>query len=336
VMANPFPPFRAPDPNSGDPGDPGFRPWWRFTEAARALAATVLGKGELVVSDAGKVYAPDGSKAVKDLSPLMDAASVAAAYLTQDAGMAKAGNLSDLASAAAARTNLGLGSAATHPASDFDSAGAAAAVSKSSLGLGNVDNTADADKPVSTAQAAIITALTGRFRARNLIQAKYYTATNFVITAAAPTQSRLRVFPFFLDEPATFDRIGTEVTTAAASSALRWVIYADGSGYPAARLLDTGATGDSTTTGFKEATISWTAAAGKYWLGCVPQGGNPGLRTHSSVASAGIGLSSAEIVSLGGAAVGLFLDGVTATPPDPFTAAAPAASAAPAVWLRRA
>lgn len=86
-MANPFPPFRAPNPDNNDPGDPGFRPWYRFTEATRALAATVLGKGELVVSDAGKVYAADGSKAVKDLSPLVDAASVAATYVPKTQGV---------------------------------------------------------------------------------------------------------------------------------------------------------------------------------------------------------------------------------------------------------
>ena len=41
--------------------------------------------------------------------------------------LAIANNLSDVASVSASRTNLGLGSAATHPATDFDAAGAAAA-----------------------------------------------------------------------------------------------------------------------------------------------------------------------------------------------------------------
>ena len=67
-------------------------------------------------------------------------------------------NLSDLPTPAAARTNLGLGTAATHAAADFLQAAnnlsdlSNAGTARTNLGLGSVDNTADTAKPVSTAQ----------------------------------------------------------------------------------------------------------------------------------------------------------------------------------------
>lgn len=73
-------------------------------------------------------------------------AAVATAIATAIATAAlKTNNLSDLADKPAARTNLGLGDAATHPASDFDSAGAAsAAQAASAQKSANLSDLADA------------------------------------------------------------------------------------------------------------------------------------------------------------------------------------------------
>lgn len=49
----------------------GLRPWKRQTEAKRAADTSVPGKGELVVSDTGKVYAGNGSTQAKNMSPLL-------------------------------------------------------------------------------------------------------------------------------------------------------------------------------------------------------------------------------------------------------------------------
>lgn len=62
----------------------GLRPWKRQTEAKRAVDTTVPSKGELVVSDAGRAYVPDGATQAKDLSPLLTKQQADAAYPTLD------------------------------------------------------------------------------------------------------------------------------------------------------------------------------------------------------------------------------------------------------------
>lgn len=68
--------------------NPGFdlttaRPWKRVSAAARASSNTVLGMGELAVTETGDVFRGNGATALKNLSPLVDAATVAATYATK-------------------------------------------------------------------------------------------------------------------------------------------------------------------------------------------------------------------------------------------------------------
>ena len=58
----------------------GIRPWKRQTETKRAADSSVPGKGELVVSDAGKVYAGDGATQAKNLSPMLRKTDADATY----------------------------------------------------------------------------------------------------------------------------------------------------------------------------------------------------------------------------------------------------------------
>ena len=78
----------------------------------------------------------------------LDASAVSAYGLT----------LVDDADAATARTTLGLGDVATTAAADYATAaqGALADTAVQPAAISNIDNTSDADKPVSTAQQAAL------------------------------------------------------------------------------------------------------------------------------------------------------------------------------------
>lgn len=172
---------------------------------------------------------------------------------------------------------------------------------------------------------------------RALASGKYYGAHGVPMAAATPTVDRLRLFPWVVPETALYDRIGSLVTTAVAATTLRWGIYRDGFGLPSVPILDTGAVGDASTTGWKEATISQVLVAGeRLWLGMVPNGGDPGMRMFSGTTGLqDVGATSAELAALSNSGTaGVFQGGVTGALPT--YAGTQTSNVATAIWLRKA
>jgi len=95
--------------------------------------------------------------------------------------------------------------------------------------------------------------------------------------SATAVDGKLCLVPFRATPGRSLDRIGINVTTLGAGSTIRLGIYPDdGFGYPdvSATPIDYG-TVDSSTTGQKLITISYTMTTPVIWLAAVSQGGTP-------------------------------------------------------------
>lgn len=171
--------------------------------------------------------------------------------------------------------------------------------------------------------SAVVTETTGsaayaRTRGANAgASGHYFAAMSGALSTGAPALNLLTVHPLDIGEAVTLDRIGIEVTTAAASSFCRLGLYADHGGKPGALLLDAGQV-DASTTGVKEITISQALNPGVVWLAYVSQGGTPTVRRSSSeLGLPGIGNATAATVSANPMAA-MARTGVSGALLDPF------------------
>lgn len=105
---------------------------------------------------------------------------------------------------------------------------------------------------------------------------------------------RVEVGPHFFEHATSIDRLAINVQTAAASSNLKIVVYASASNGRPGALLHESASIDSSTTGWKEVTVSLSFAAGQVvWLGIRSNGTPTILCTNaSSDITLGLGTSS--------------------------------------------
>ena len=122
-----------------------------YVDAADGSEATTRGNADTALS--GRLDTLEADPVTKTYVDTADALKLDASSVS-----AYGATLIDDADAASARTTLGLGSAATTASGDYATAaqGALADSAVQPAAISNVDNTSDADKPVSTAQQAAL------------------------------------------------------------------------------------------------------------------------------------------------------------------------------------
>jgi hypothetical protein len=210
-----------------------------------SLSALVDGQGPFQLIARSLTVWPVGTAGVSSTSSATLAVTVGGAAVSLAVALGigagaliAANNLSDLTNVATARTNLGLGTAATAAASAF--------------------------APFNTPGMHIYR--TGGGYASTPL----YGPRGTVV----PGEAAIIFSPLMAPATTSIDRIGIEVTSAgtASVSVCRLGIWADSGGAPGTLVLDAG-TVATDSTGLKEITISQALTLGTlYWLGVVPQG----------------------------------------------------------------
>ena len=309
--------------------------------ASAAAARTNLGLGTAATTSA-TAYATAAQGATADAA----STAAAAAQTTANAAAVKANNLSDLANAAIARTNLGLGSAATTASTAYATAAqgatADAAIPKST-------GTAKGSAVVFTASAtpaelavgtdgqtivADANSATGLLYARpynpTVFKSGQNSASSFRTGTSAITLNRLWFVPFRVPRRLAFDRIAVyHESGVSTTGGVRLGIYQlDSDGLPSALLVD-GGVADTTTAvpALKTVTISQTLNPGLYYIGVAAQ-------YTGTAPSVSIGTPAVIMPSSDNAIGFKFQASVSGAFPDPGVPAAASATSGPVAYLR--
>lgn len=166
---------------------------------------------------------------------------------------------------------------------------------------------------------------------RTFVAGYYYTGMQSGADAAIVTaQNTEYAVRFEVGSVATtFDRIGLEVTTGAATAVMRLGIRYDSGGLPATLLLDAG-TIDATGAAYAEITISQLLTPGRWWVTATCQG-NSGVQVRGRPNDNFIGQSITSTINN----VSYAVTGHTTTLPAAFGTLAPS-GAGPKILLRAA
>jgi hypothetical protein len=145
--------------------------------------------------------------------------------------------------------------------------GLSAATVRNSIGLGSVDNTSDANKPVSTAQAS---AIAGLLFAVPYVSGRYYHIVDAQIgNGGANAHNSMRFTPFIVRRSVTLQRLGIRIVTGAAGN-MQLAIYASNDSRPSGAPLASTPSMSTASATIVESTFSGgnvTLQPGLYFIG---------------------------------------------------------------------